>query len=114
MPAARLVRQYAASIAAPRVIAADIVGVGAGISGVSAALEAAKLGRRVALVDAGQQLGGQSTGSLLGTLFGFYSNGPDPYRVVYGIVDDMFAHLRAADAFSIRKDRKSTRLNSSH
>ncbi|MFC3676290.1 FAD-dependent oxidoreductase [Ferrovibrio xuzhouensis] len=107
IPATRIVRQDAASIAAPRVIAADIVVVGAGISGVSAALEAAKLGRRVALVDAGQQLGGQSTGSMLGTLCGFYSNGPEPYRVVYGIVDDMFDHLRRADAFSIRKGRNT-------
>src|SRR3546814_17267542 len=87
IPATRIVRQDAAA-SAPRVIEADIVVVGAGISGVSAALAAAKLGRRVALVDAGQQLGGQSTGSLLGTLCGFYSNGPDPYRVVYGIVSD--------------------------
>ena len=33
------------------------------------------------------------SGTLLGTFCGFYSNGPEPYRVVYGMVDDMFAHL---------------------
>lgn len=104
VPATRIVRRTAS---APRRLDADIVVLGAGISGVSAALEAAKLGRRVALVDAGMQLGGQSTGSLLGTFCGFYSNGPEPYRVVYGIVDAMFAHLKRAGAFHIRRGRNT-------
>lgn len=106
IPATRRVRRDAAP-GAPRRLEADIVVLGAGISGISAALEAARLGRRVALVDAGMQLGGQSTGSLLGTFCGFYSNGPEPYRVVYGIVDEMFAHLRKADAFHIRRGRNT-------
>lgn len=105
IPATRIVRHM--PTAASRVMEADIVVVGAGISGISAALEAAKLGRRVVLVDAGQQLGGQSTGSMLGTFCGFYSNGPEPYRVVYGMVDDMFAHLKRADAFHLRRGRNS-------
>lgn len=104
IPATRIVRHAAA---AARVVEADIVVVGAGISGISAALEAAKLGRRVVLVDAGQQLGGQSTGSLLGTFCGFYSNGPEPYRVVYGMVDAMFAHLKRENAFHLRRGRNS-------
>ncbi|WP_300302736.1 FAD-dependent oxidoreductase [Ferrovibrio sp.] len=105
IPATRIVQQ--AGSTPSRVLEADIVVLGAGISGISAALEAAQLGRRVVLIDAGQQLGGQSTGSLLGTLCGFYSNGPDPYRVVYGIVDQMFAHLKKADAFHLRRGRNS-------
>lgn len=106
IPATRRVRRDAARTT-PRRLEADIVVLGAGISGVSAALEAARLGRRVALVDAGMQLGGQSTGSLLGTFCGFYSNGPEPYRVVYGIVDEMFAHLKKADAFHVRRGRNT-------
>jgi hypothetical protein len=105
IPATRIVQHGAA--AAPRVIEADIVVVGAGISGISAALEAAGLGHRVVLVDAGQQLGGQSTGTLLGTFCGFYSNGPEPYRVVYGMVDAMFAHLKREEAFHLRRGRNS-------
>lgn len=105
IPATRIIRRD--STGASRVLEADIVVLGAGISGISAALEAVKLGRRVILVDAGQQLGGQSTGSLLGTFCGFYSNGPEPYRVVYGIVDEMFAHLKKADAFHLRRGRNS-------
>lgn len=106
IPATRIVRRDAAA-SAPRRLDADIVVLGAGISGVSAALEAAKLGRKVALVDAGMQLGGQSTGALLGTFCGFYSNGPEPYRVVYGIVDAMFAHLKRNDAFHLRRGRNT-------
>lgn len=105
IPATRIIRRD--STDGSRVLEADIVVLGAGISGISAALEAVKLGRRVILVDAGQQLGGQSTGSLLGTFCGFYSNGPEPYRVVYGIVDEMFAHLKKADAFHLRRGRNS-------
>lgn len=104
IPATRTVRHDGGG---SRVIEADIVVVGAGISGISAALEAAKLGRRVVLVDAGQQLGGQSTGSMLGTFCGFYSNGPEPYRVVYGMVDAMFAHLKREGAFHLRRGRNS-------
>jgi len=93
--------------AAPRKIKADIAILGAGIAGVAASLEAAKLGRRVVLIDAGQQLGGQSTGTMLGTFCGFYSNGPEPYRVVYGMVDDMFAALKARGALHDRRGRNS-------
>jgi glycine/D-amino acid oxidase-like deaminating enzyme len=52
---------------APLEIKGDICVVGAGIAGVSAALEAAQLGRRVILIDSGQTLGGQSVGSMIGT-----------------------------------------------
>lgn len=104
VPPTRTVRHQPARA---QIIEVDIAVVGAGISGISAALEAARLGRRVALIDAGQQLGGQSTGSMLGTFCGFYSNGPEPYRVVYGIVDEMFAHLKKADAFHLRRGRNS-------
>lgn len=106
IPATRLVRRAPAGDAARR-IDADIAVVGAGISGISAALEAAALGRRVVLVDAGMQLGGQSTGSMLGTFCGFYSNGPAPHRVVYGIVDPMFDFLRRAGALHPRRGRNT-------
>ena len=104
VPPTRIVRH---SNAAPRVIETQLVVVGAGISGISAALEAAKSGSSVVLVDAGQQLGGQSTGSMLGTFCGFYSNGPEPYRVVYGIADDMFSYLKQAGALHLRRGRNT-------
>ncbi len=87
--------------------AGDIAILGAGIAGVSAALEAAKLGRKVVLIDAGSQLGGQSTQSLIGTFCGLYSNGPSPYRVVYGMADAMLRDLTAADAVAPRRGRNT-------
>ena len=49
--------------------------LGAGIAGVSAALEAARLGRQVALVDGLPALGGQAVNSIIGTFCGLFANG---------------------------------------
>jgi heterodisulfide reductase subunit A-like polyferredoxin len=48
------------SNSAPANLTSDICVVGAGISGVSAAIEAARLGRKVVLVDGLPGLGGQA------------------------------------------------------
>lgn len=104
IPATRIVRR---EDGAAKHYAADIAILGAGIAGVSAALEAARLGRKVVLIDAGSQLGGQSTQSLIGTFCGLYSNGPAPYRVVYGMADAMLRDLTAADAVSPRRGRNT-------
>jgi 2-polyprenyl-6-methoxyphenol hydroxylase-like FAD-dependent oxidoreductase len=82
--------------AAAKEVSADICVVGAGISGVSAALEAAKLGRRVALVDGLPALGGQAVNSIIGTFCGLFSNGgTDAYQVTHGIADDILHDLGA-------------------
>jgi heterodisulfide reductase subunit A-like polyferredoxin len=44
-------------------VQADICVLGSGISGIAAALEAAKLGRKVVIVDGAPSLGGQAIGS---------------------------------------------------
>ena len=67
--------------------------LGAGISGVSAALEAARLGRSVVLVDGAAALGGQAIGSIIGTIIGLYTHGPQPYQITHGIADDLIADL---------------------
>ncbi|HEY5302338.1 MAG TPA: FAD-dependent oxidoreductase, partial [Acetobacteraceae bacterium] len=82
--------------------------MGAGIAGVSAALEAARLGRRVLLVEAGPTLGGQSVGSMIGTFCGLYTNGPDPTQVTHGIADEILAHLRANGAAHEIRGRRNT------
>ena len=76
-----------------RTIKADICVLGAGISGISAALEAAKLGRSVVLVDGAPELGGQAIGSIIGTIIGLYTHGPQPYQITHGIADDLIADL---------------------
>src|SRR5215468_765711 len=76
-------------------LSADVCVLGAGIAGVSAALEAAKLGRSVVLVDGAPVLGGQAIGSIIGTLIGLYTHGPHPYQITHGIADDLIRELSA-------------------
>ncbi len=78
-----------------KTVEADICVLGAGISGVSAALEAAKLGRKVVLVDGAPSLGGQAIGSIIGTLIGLYTHGPNAYQITHGIADDLIRELTA-------------------
>jgi flavin-dependent dehydrogenase len=98
--ATRIVRH--GGCAAARQMAADICVIGAGIAGVSAALEAARLGRRVALVDGQHALGGQAVNSVIGTFCGLYSNGHSGYQLTHGITDGILRDLGAQDALSYR------------
>jgi hypothetical protein len=79
---------------------AEICVVGAGIAGTSAALEAARLGRRVLLVDGLPTLGGQAVNSIVGTFCGLYTNGPPSKRVqlTHGIADEILGELGAQGA----------------
>jgi phytoene dehydrogenase-like protein len=91
--ATRIVRRAAGASA--RQVSADICVLGAGIAGVSAALEAARLGRNVALVDALPALGGQSVNSIIGTFCGLFANGTHGYQLTHGIADDILRELGA-------------------
>lgn len=77
---------------------ADICVLGAGISGISAALEVARLGHRVVLVDGAPAIGGQAIGSIIGTIIGLYSHGPDAFQLTHGIADEIIADLGAENA----------------
>jgi hypothetical protein len=74
-------------------LTADVCVVGAGISGLSAAMEARRLGRSVVLADALPLLGGQCVNSLIGLFCGVYGNGPRYHQLTHGIFDPMFADL---------------------
>src|SRR5262245_65429930 len=74
-------------------VRADICVLGAGISGVTAALEAAKLGRKVVIVDGAPAIGGQAIGSIIGTLIGLYTHGPNAYQITHGVADDLLRDL---------------------
>ncbi|MFC7402528.1 FAD-dependent oxidoreductase [Citricoccus sp. GCM10030269] len=78
----------------------DLCVVGAGIAGMSAALTAAGLGRRVILVDALPMLGGQCANSLIGLFCGVYGNGPDYRQLTHGIFDRMFPALEQTQDLS--------------
>ena len=86
----------------------DICVVGAGMSGVSAALEAARLGRRVVIVDATPALGGQAVGSIIGTIIGLYTHGERPYQITHGIADDLIADLTAEGSMHRRQSATGT------
>jgi hypothetical protein len=88
--ATRIVRGATSDV---RVVEADICVLGAGISGVSAALEAAKLGRTVVLADGAPAIGGQAIGSIIGTIIGLYSHGPSAYQLTHGIADELIDDL---------------------
>ncbi|WP_199434603.1 FAD-dependent oxidoreductase [Qaidamihabitans albus] len=76
-------------------LVADVCVVGAGISGLSAAVEARRMGRSVVLADALPVLGGQCVNSLIGLFCGVFGNGPEYRRLTRGIFDQMFADLGA-------------------
>jgi hypothetical protein len=105
--ALRTVRRAAG---APRAVSADICVVGAGAAGMSAALEAAALGRRVVLADASVQLGGQSVGAMIGTFCGLYSNGPAPVQITHGIADPLIADLTRAGDIEDAPNARNTRI----
>src|SRR5262249_2077384 len=100
----RTVRRPAQS--EPRTVHADLCVLGAGISGVSAALEAAKLGRKVILVDGAPAIGGQAIGSIIGTIIGLYTHGAEPYQLTHGIADDLLRDL-AAEGSLLRMHRST-------
>jgi hypothetical protein len=92
----------------PQTLTADICVLGAGIAGVSAALQAARLGRRVVIVDAAPSLGGQAVGSIIGTIIGLYTHGPQPYQITHGIADELIADLTAEGSLSRRVSMTGT------
>ena len=88
-----------------RVYRGDLCVVGSGAAGLSAALEAVRLGRKVVLVDAAPQLGGQAVGAALGTICGLFRNGPVPRRLTHGAMDDLFESIFAEGDASLRRVR---------
>ncbi len=86
----------------------DLCVIGAGISGVTTALQAARLGRTVAIVDSLPALGGQAVNSLIGTFCGLYRNGTHGHRFTFGVVDEMLAYLEANDGCYYRHGPMTT------
>lgn len=80
---------------------ADICVVGSGASGISAAVEAARLGKDVLLVDGLPAMGGQAVNSIIGTIAGMFSN--DHRQLTHGIGDDILRDLGAQGALRYRR-----------
>jgi ribulose 1,5-bisphosphate synthetase/thiazole synthase len=72
---------------------ADVIVVGSGSAGATAAIAAARNGARTVLVERYGFLGGTST-QVLDTFYGFYTPGSHAYKVVGGIPDEVVAGLK--------------------
>ncbi|WP_314173199.1 FAD-dependent oxidoreductase [Streptomyces winkii] len=77
-------------------LGADVCVVGAGVSGLSAAIESAQLGRDVVLVDSLPVLGGQMVNSLIGLFCGVFGNAPAYRQLTHGMFDEIFDSLGPA------------------
>jgi glycine/D-amino acid oxidase-like deaminating enzyme len=75
----------------------DVLVVGAGSAGSTAAIAAARTGARTLLVDRLGFLGGTST-AVLDTFYAFYTPGERPRKVVAGIPDEVVGRLRSQNA----------------
>src|SRR5580692_5999812 len=74
-------------------VTADVCVVGAGIAGSTAAIESARLGRSVVLVDSLPLIGGQMVHSLIGLFCGIFGNAPEYRQLTHGVFDDIFRAL---------------------
>jgi glycine/D-amino acid oxidase-like deaminating enzyme len=70
----------------------DVLVIGAGSAGTTAAVAAARSGARTLLVDRFGFLGGTST-AVLDTFYAFYTPGATPHKVVSGIPDEVVGRL---------------------
>jgi FAD dependent oxidoreductase len=77
----------------PDLGAYDVVVVGSGSAGSTAAVAAARTGARTLLLEKLPFLGGVST-AVLDTFYGFYTPGARPRKVVGGLADEVVAGLR--------------------
>lgn len=84
-------------------LTADVCVLGAGISGVSAAIEAARLGLQVVIIDGFPALGGQAVHSIIGTFVGLFHHGENRYQLTHGIADDILRDLGAQGALHYRR-----------
>jgi hypothetical protein len=82
-----------ASAGLPVIAEADVVVVGSGSAGSTAAIAAGRAGASVILIEKLPFLGGTST-AVLDTFYGFYTPGSSARKVVGGIADEVVAGLR--------------------
>ena len=101
-------RPVAAADPAEHAVSADVCVVGAGISGLSAAVESAKLGRDVVLVDALPVLGGQMVNSLIGLFCGVFGNAPRYAQLTHGVFDDIFRDLGPSGDLHFQRGHTTT------
>jgi 2-polyprenyl-6-methoxyphenol hydroxylase-like FAD-dependent oxidoreductase len=89
-------------------IRADVCVVGAGIAGLSAAIESAQLGRDVVLLDSLPVIGGQMVHSLIGLFCGVFGNAPRYAQLTHGVFDDIFNDLGPSGDLHFQRGHTTT------
>ncbi|HEY1319723.1 MAG TPA: FAD-dependent oxidoreductase [Streptosporangiaceae bacterium] len=89
-------------------IRADVCVVGAGIAGLSAAIESSRLGRDVVLVDSLPVIGGQMIHSLIGLFCGVFGNAPRYVQLTHGVFDDIFRDLGPSGDLHFQRGHTTT------
>ena len=89
-------------------IRADVCVVGAGIAGLSAAIESAQLGRDVVLLDSLPVIGGQMVHSLIGLFCGVFGNAPRYAQLTHGVFDDIFRDLGPSGDLHFQRGHTTT------
>ena len=89
-------------------IRADVCVVGAGIAGLSAAIESAQLGRDVVLLDSLPVIGGQMVHSLIGLFCGVFGNAPGYAQLTHGVFDDIFRDLGPSGDLHFQRGHTTT------
>ncbi|MDR0342270.1 MAG: FAD-dependent oxidoreductase, partial [Nocardiopsaceae bacterium] len=89
-------------------ISADVCVVGAGIAGLSAAIESARIGRDVVLVDSLPVIGGQMVHSLIGLFCGVFGNAPGYQQLTHGVFDGIFADLGPSGDLHFQRGHTTT------
>ncbi len=78
------------------IVDTDVVVVGSGSAGATAAIAAAREGAKVLVLERSTFLGGTST-AVLDTFYGFYTPGEHSHKIVAGIGDDVVEQLKKLD-----------------
>ncbi|MUN75006.1 FAD-dependent oxidoreductase [Enterococcus casseliflavus] len=94
-----------------RKLISDVVVVGGGVAGVSAAIAAADTGAKTILVDRNPYYGGQATHSQVAAFCGFYTRGAKPDLAVGGVGGKVLEYLEK-NGFSIDARPSKTTGNS--
>ena len=84
----------------------DVLVIGGGPAGISAAIAAARSGAKTLLIERYGFLGGMATAGMVGSLCGFFTAGPEKNEIVGGIAGDLLVRLQALSGVSEKKTSK--------